>query len=214
MFLPADDRGNDSIQRQVILLKKYIHLLVLSVILSLIVLSLPFFDSCEELYDDVLRVHILANSDSAADQSLKLYVRDRVLRECSRCYEGCADKQTALRITRAHLGEIEKVAAEEIRSRGFSYPVRAQVAQMYFDTRYYERFTLPAGNYDALRLTIGEGGGQNWWCVMYPSLCVGAACEDEMRDRLDRGEYRVVSADRFDFRFKLVELFNQLKNRK
>ena len=195
-------------------MKKYIHLLVLSVIVSLILLSLPFFDSCEELCDDVLRVHILANSDSAADQSLKLGVRDRVLAQCSRCYDGCADKETALRITRAHLSEIEAIAAEEIRSRGFSYPVRAEVERMYFDTRYYEEFTLPAGEYDALRLTIGEGGGHNWWCVMFPSLCVGAACGDELRDKLDEGEYQVVSADQLDFRFKLVEMFYQLKNRK
>ena len=192
-------------------MKKYIHLLVLSVIFALMLASLPFFDSCEELCDDVLRVHILANSDSAADQSLKLGVRDRVVGACARYYDGCTDKEQAIAITRDHLREIEAVAADEIRSRGFTYPVRAEVDEMYFDTRYYERFTMPAGIYDALRLTIGAGRGHNWWCVMYPSLCVGAACDSELHDRLDRGEYRVVTSDKLDFRFKLVEWFQQLK---
>ena len=71
---------------------------------------------------------------------------------------------------------------------------------------------MPAGWYDALRLTIGDGGGQNWWCVMYPSLCVGAACENKMQQQLSEGEYRVVTSDRLDFRFKVVEYFEELIN--
>lgn len=176
-------------------------------------LCLPFFDSCEELNKDVLRVHILANSDSAADQSLKLAVRDRVVSACSAYYRDCEDKEEALAVTAGHLGEIEKIAADEVRRRGFSYPVRAELGEMYFDTRFYEHFTMPAGRYDALQLTIGAGEGRNWWCVMYPSLCIGSACESEMRDRLDNGEYRVVTAEKFDFRFKIVEVFEGLKNR-
>ena len=172
----------------------------------------PFFDSCEELYDDVLRVHILANSDSAADQSLKLAVRDRVVSECSVFYDGCDGKEKAMEITAAHLSEIEAVAEDEIRSRGFDYPVRASVSEAYFNTRYYEDFTMPAGWYDALRLEIGGAAGANWWCVIYPSLCVGAACSGEMEDKLDEGEYKVVTSDRLDFRFKLVEYFEGIKN--
>ena len=194
-------------------MKKYIHLLALALILAGMAVTLPFFDSCEELSEDVLRVHIRANSDSAADQCLKLQVRDRVLRECSRYYVGCADKQEALAVTHEHLDEIERAAADEIRSSGFGYPVSAEVGEMYFSTRYYDDFTMPAGRYDALRLTIGAGEGQNWWCVMYPSLCVGAACEDAMRSGLDDGEYQVVTADRLDFRFKLVEVYENIRSR-
>lgn len=192
-------------------MKKYIHYFVLAVILAGMALTLPFFNSCKELTEDVLRVHILANSDSAADQCLKLSIRDKVLQRCSSYYDGCDSKEEALEITRAHLGEIEKIAKREILSHGFSYPVKAEVEEMYFNTRYYENFTMPAGNYDALRLTIGKGEGQNWWCVMYPSLCVGCACEDEMKERLDDGEYRVVTSDQLDFRFKLVEVFGDMK---
>ena len=192
-------------------MKKYIHLFVASVILAGMLLSIPFFDSCEDLTEDVLRVHILANSDSAADQSLKLSVRDRVVSQCSTYYDACSDKDEALAVTHEHLSEIEEIAEQEIRDHGFHYPVHAQVGEMRFDTRYYEDFTMPAGWYDALRLTIGEGEGQNWWCVMYPSLCVGAACKDEMRDKLDDGEYKVVTSDRFDFRFKVVEYWEDIK---
>ncbi|MBQ3265880.1 MAG: stage II sporulation protein R [Ruminococcus sp.] len=193
-------------------MKKYIHLLVLAVIIAGMLLCLPFFDSCEELTEDVLRVHILANSDSAADQSLKLSVRDRVVTECSAYYDGCSGKEEALAITRAHLTEIEKLASDEICRHGFRYPVHAEVGEMYFDTRYYDDFTMPAGRYDALRVTIGDGEGQNWWCVMYPSLCVGAASKQEMEDDLDDGEYRVVTSDRYDFRFKLVEYWEELRS--
>lgn len=192
-------------------MKKYIHLLVLALILAGMALTIPFFDSCEELYSDVMRIHILANSDSAADQSLKLAVRDKVLEACSRYYDGCSGKDEALDITRSHIGEIEAAAEREIRRRGFDYPVSARIVTDDFDTRYYGSFTMPAGRYDALRLTIGDGAGKNWWCVMYPSLCVGAASADDMKEELDRGEYRVVTSDKFDFRFRLVEYFEDVR---
>jgi stage II sporulation protein R len=179
---------------------------------TVVIGMIPFFSSCGELYDDVLRVHIKANSDSAADQSLKLAVRDRVVSECAACYDGCETKEDALRITREHLGEIEAIARDEIRASGFDYAVTAQVGEAYFHTRAYEDFTMPAGWYDALRLTIGDGSGENWWCVMYPALCVGAACRDEMREKLDEGEYRVVTADKVDFRFRAVEIFEDFLN--
>ena len=200
------------LKRQVILLKKYIHLFVGAIIFAGMMLCLPFVNSCEELSEDVLRVHILANSDSAADQSLKLQVRDRILSECSEYFDDCKGKDEALAITKEHLSEFEKLAADEICAHGFDYPVSAQVKEMYFNTRYYDDFTMPAGRYDALRLTIGSGDGSNWWCVMYPSLCVGAASASEMRESLDEGEYEVVTSDKFDFRFKIVEYWEDVRS--
>ena len=173
---------------------------------------IPFVNSCKELSDDVLRVHILANSDSAADQSLKLAVRDRVLEHCSAYFDDCEDKNEAVAVTGDRLDEIEEVAQNEIRRQGFDYNVKAEVGQAYFNTRYYDDFTMPAGWYDSLRLTIGDGGGQNWWCVMYPALCVGAASEDKMKEDLNEGEYRVVTSDQVDFRFKLVEYWEEFRN--
>ena len=198
------------LERQVIFLRKLFAILVAALICAFLISVIPFLNSCEELSEDVLRIHILANSDSAADQSLKLAVRDRVLEHCSAYFDDCEDKNEALAVTRDKLGEIEEVAAGEIRAQGFDYPVKAEVGQAYFNTRHYEDFTMPAGWYDSLRLTIGDGDGRNWWCVMYPALCVGAACEEKMKEDLNDGEYRVVTSDQLDFRFKLVEYWESI----
>ena len=193
-------------------MRKVFSIMIPAMMIAFIVAVIPFFNSCQELSEDVMRVHILANSDSAADQSLKLSVRDRVLEHCSAYFDDCEDKNEAMAVTEDHLDEIEKVAEKEIRDQGFDYSVKAEVGQAYFNTRYYDEFTMPAGWYDSLRLTIGEGGGKNWWCVMYPALCVGAATDDKMKEDLSDGEYRVVTSDKVDFRFKIVEYWEDLCN--
>lgn len=193
-------------------MRKVFGIMIPAMMIAFIVAVIPFLNSCQELSEDVMRVHILANSDSAADQSLKLSVRDRVLEHCSVYFDDCEDKNEAMAVTKDHLDEIEKVAQKEIRDRGFDYSVKAEVGQAYFNTRYYEEFTMPAGWYDSLRLTIGDGGGKNWWCVMYPTLCVGAATDDKMKEDLSEGEYRVVTSDKVDFRFKLVEYWEDFCN--
>ena len=184
-------------ERQVIFLKRLFNALMPALLIAFLAAVIPFINSCKELSEDVMRVHILANSDSAADQSLKLAVRDAVLAHCSAYFDDCEDKNEAIAVTETHL---------------HAYSVKAEVGQAYFNTRYYDDFTMPAGWYDSLRLTIGDGGGQNWWCVMYPALCVGAATEDKMKEDLDEGEYRVVTSDQIDFRFKLVEYWNDFCN--
>ena len=193
-------------------MKKYIHIFVASVILAGMLLCLPFVNASDDLAHDVLRVHILANSDSAVDQNLKLCVRDRVIGEFSDLYDGCPGKAEAVALTKAHLDEIEAVAEDEVWRQGFSYPVHAEVCEMYFDTRRYDGFTMPAGQYEALRLTIGAGEGKNWWCVMYPALCVGAASDESLRTSLSGGEYRVVTVDRYDLRFKVVEYWTRMRS--
>ncbi len=193
-------------------MRKVFGIMIPAMMIAFILAVIPFFNSCQELSEDVMRVHILANSDSAADQSLKLSVRDRVLEHCSAYFDDCEDKNEAMAVTEDHLDEIEKVAEKEIRDQGFDYSVKAEVGQAYFNTRYYDEFTMPAGWYDSLRLTIGEGGGKNWWCVMYPALCVGAATDDKMKEDLSDGEYRVVTSDKVDFRFKIVEYWEDLCN--
>ena len=193
-------------------MRKVFGIMIPAMMIAFIVAVIPFFNSCQELSEDVMRVHILANSDSAADQSLKLSVRDRVLEHCSAYFDDCEDKNEAMAVTEDHLDEIEKVAEKEIRDQGFDYTVKAEVGQAYFNTRYYDEFTMPARWYDSLRLTIGEGGGKNWWCVMYPALCVGAATDDKMKEDLSDGEYRVVTSDKVDFRFKIVEYWEDLCN--
>lgn len=173
---------------------------------------IPFQNSCKELNNDVFRLHILANSDSAVDQSIKLSVRDRVLSEVSRLYDRARTKEDAERITAQNLPHIRDVAKAAVADSGEDHAVSVRMTNLYFNTRYYEDITMPAGYYDALQIVIGEGRGRNWWCVMYPSLCVGAAAKEEAKERLDPGEYDVITSDDLRFRFKIVEYYEKLRS--
>ena len=130
-----------------------------------------------EVSDKVVRLHVLANSDSGEDQALKYRVRDAVLGEITELVSTSADRSQAEGLIRGQLLELEALAAREIAAAGYDYAVTAQLKKMDFPTREYESFTLPAGNYLALQIVIGEGKGQNWWCVVFPSLCLPAAGE-------------------------------------
>ena len=125
------------------------------------------------LEQNVLRLHILANSDSIDDQALKLKVRDKVLTQTETLFrsqpENAADAE---QLVAEHLETLEQTAQQLVWDEGYSYAVKAQLVEMPFDDRTYGEWTMPAGDYEALRITIGEAAGQNWWCVMYPSLCV------------------------------------------
>ena len=130
-----------------------------------------------ELSDKVVRLHVLANSDSEADQALKLKVRDRILAYTEPILEGAADRREAESLLRGQLLELERAAAEEIRANGYDYAVTIRLEDTMFPTREYEGFTLPAGKYLALRAVIGAGEGRNWWCVVFPPLCAAASAD-------------------------------------
>jgi len=131
----------------------------------------------EELADKVVRLHVLANSDSEEDQALKLQVRDVVLDRATDLLEQSADRREAEGLLRGNLLEFEQIAEKEIRNQGYDYPVTIELTDASFPTKEYDGFTLPGGKYLALRVVIGEGGGQNWWCVVFPPLCTAAAAQ-------------------------------------
>ena len=137
-----------------------------------------FGQRCARVRGEVLRLHILANSDSPGDQALKLRVRDAVLAETGELFSTAGDLDTARQRAEEALPAIEEIARRTLREAGEEVPVRGEVTRMYFNTRQYGDRTLPAGEYDALRLTIGEARGQNWWCVMFPPLCIPAAAPE------------------------------------
>ncbi|WRS27140.1 stage II sporulation protein R [Oscillospiraceae bacterium MB08-C2-2] len=134
-----------------------------------------FAQECDAVRENVVRLHILANSDSQADQELKLAVRDAVLLGTAQLFSASSDKTDTEREVLEHMDEIEAIAREEIQRQGYDYPVSVSLTNMFFETRQYENFTMPAGYYDAVRILIGEGAGKNWWCVMFPPLCIPAA---------------------------------------
>ncbi|MBQ8514557.1 MAG: stage II sporulation protein R [Ruminococcus sp.] len=167
----------------------------------------------QTLENDVLRLHILANSDSAEDQLLKYAVRDAVLEEGAVYFEelsSCADAKAA---AAGALPQLEEIARETVSEWGYDYEVTAELSQTAFGERVYEEVTLPAGVYDAVRICIGQAEGQNWWCVMYPPLCVPAAAEDDQEQEVYFTEDELemmTEPEKFRYRLKCVEWLKEL----
>ncbi|MDR1753566.1 MAG: stage II sporulation protein R [Eubacterium sp.] len=136
-----------------------------------------FSEECEELKSEILRLHILANSNSKADQDLKYALRDELLSYSAELFAGAKTKEQAKKLAALKKTAIERKANEFVKSKGFDYAVRIDLKETYFTTRKYDGITVPAGFYDAVRVFIGEGQGKNWWCVMFPPLCLPACTE-------------------------------------
>ena len=149
--------------------------LVFTVIFTLIT---PAVAMSEDISTKVFRLHILANSDSEDDQKLKLKVRDKILSVSDKMYNNCATVDDAVNTAKNNIDLFESTAANVIIDNGYTYPVKAYVTKEYFDTRKYDNFTLPAGEYDSLKIEIGSAKGHNWWCVIFPSVCISGCVDD------------------------------------
>ena len=174
--------------------------------------------SQQAVSDKVVRLHVLANSDSAEDQALKLRVRDRVLERTTALLESSADRAEAEGLLRGELLELERIAAREIAAAGYDYPVTAQVTDTTFPTKEYDGFALPAGEYLALRIIIGEGAGQNWWCVVFPPLCAAAASDvpaSALAAGFSEEEVALITEENSGYclKFKTIEWLQELKNK-
>lgn len=166
-------------------------------------------DAEGEIYDDTLRLHILANSDQSEDQKLKLEIRDRILLKYGKMLKGGESITEAKESVEQLLPEIEGDARVWIGEFGYNYDVKASLSVEWYETREYEDFTLPAGYYSSLRIIIGEGKGQNWWCVMYPPLCMEMASESAPRDDgvidYSKEEIRLITSGKYQVKFKILE---------
>ena len=131
----------------------------------------------EKLEEDLIRLHVVANSDSAEDQQLKLQVRDAITAKLETVMSQLPDMEAAKTYLQENLPELERVANETLKAAGDSCRALVTLAREKFPTREYDTFTLPAGIYESLRVTIGSGEGKNWWCVVFPSLCVSATSD-------------------------------------
>ena len=185
-----------------------------------------FAQQCEALPDKLFRLHILANSDSGEDQRLKYDLRDYIMKDMEYVFEGCSTAEEAGEAAKAALGDIAAKAQQFVYDSGYDYGVTVSVENTYLTTRRYGSLVVPAGNYDALRIVIGEGEGQNWWCVMFPPLCLGAVeeyvafdgdqllCKSGIRSRLAGGlslaaSRRIEQAQNMEVRFKVYEWLRQ-----
>ena len=137
-----------------------------------------FSANCTEVYGEVLRLHIPANSDSEEDQTIKLRVRDLLLEEYGDSLSGSGGLSEAVARAEELLPDIERTVSVFLEDNGFSYGAKAELVDMWFTTREYDRLILPAGNYKALRVTLGSGEGHNWWCVIFPQLCLPAVSDE------------------------------------
>ncbi|MGN1194833.1 MAG: stage II sporulation protein R, partial [Acutalibacteraceae bacterium] len=170
--------------------RNIIELSVIFAFLITVIISLCSFESsCQQISSQVLRLHVIANSDSKEDQELKLRVRDKILERSNDILKDANEKSTAQRKIADSLNELRLAAEDEIRKSGYTYPVRLELAKTDFPTRTYGNVTLPAGQYNAVRVIIGSGEGKNWWCVMFPPLCLSAAKKQtELSDVLNKEE--------------------------
>lgn len=178
------------------------------------------------LSESVFRLHVIANSDSEEDQNLKLKVRDSLLEYMNSLSTTEMTKTEVMEIANSHLEDFNNIATEVILSEGYNYPVNVSIGKCDFPTKNYGDVSFPAGNYDALRVQIGNSEGHNWWCVMFPPLCfvdvssgvVPDSSKEILKDSLDNEEYEIITADSSSnnnstIKFKIVEIVQQLKSR-
>ena len=158
----------------VFFVKKWLAMIL---ILGVSLYMFSVFQDRNTLNEEILRLHVVANSDSEEDQAVKLKVRDAVIGELEQVMNGLSDKEEAEQIVKEKLQDLQKAANAVLDAEGFSDRAIVTLTAEEFPTRFYDTFTLPAGIYDSLRITIGEGEGHNWWCVVFPSLCVPAVVE-------------------------------------
>lgn len=171
--------------------------------------------------ENIVRLHVLSNSDTYEDQRLKYKVRDAVVAYLSEKFSGTENIEQTKSIIQSELDNIKAIARIKIISEGYDYAVDASVGEFSFPTKRYENVKFPAGRYEALRIVIGEGDGQNWWCVLYPSLCINASglrmSQEELeklRAALTQEELSIVLSEESEeslpkLKFRIVELFSK-----
>ena len=177
-----------------------------------IVLSLSRFNaSCEDMRQNILRIHIIANSDSKADQEVKLKVRDALLKECGELFSDCESLEIAEEKAKENTDKFKNISERVLKENGFNYKSAAKIGKSFFDTREYEDFTLPAGYYNSLIITLGEGKGHNWWCVIYPSVCIGSSGEKLEKAVSKKSSEIAENPQKYKIKFKAVEIYEKLK---
>ncbi|MBP3396212.1 MAG: stage II sporulation protein R [Clostridia bacterium] len=192
--------------------------LILSVLMMTTALAMALLPvhGEEAVYDSVIRLHVLANSDSEEDQALKLQVRDAVLDEAQQLLQGTATRAEAEAVLRPNLSRLQQAAAAVVAAAGFDDSVTVTLSDEDYPTRTYEQLAFPAGEYLSLRVMIGAAEGKNWWCVLFPPLCLSAATSREEAEMaflaagLTGEQYRIITDSdentKYKLRFKLLEV--------
>ena len=199
---------------------KKIFLLLSLLFIYILVFFISYATSVtSDLSNSVFRLHVIANSNSEEDQNLKYLVRDALLKYMSSISENINTKEEAMLVAQNNIEKFQEIAENVIIENGYNYSVCVEIGNYSFPTKKYGDISLPAGLYDALRVKIGNASGENWWCVMFPSLCfvdvsngyVPEVSKQNLQDSLLPEEYNLISSNNINFKikFKLIELFEK-----
>ena len=194
-------------------LKNFHIALAVGLVITFLFSTISFAKTCDSIRDEVLRLHILANSDSEKDQAVKLKVRDALLIEGKNLFLDCKSKEDALQQLSYNREHLEKLANQTLKENGMPYVAKIKIQKDFFNTKSYDdSATLPAGEYMAVRVLLGEAKGHNWWCVMFPPMCLPAATDStQLEEILSENEMNLVEKNpKFDIRFKIIEVFEKL----
>ncbi len=197
-------------------IRKNIETGIIFGLICAIILSVATFDAaCEDLRNGVLRLHIIANSDSVEDQRLKLKVRDEILKNSDILFDEACDFDSAIVCAKESLQTVADISNRVISASGKNYSAEAYVGETYFETREYEDFTLPAGEYTSLIVKLGDAKGKNWWCVVYPAVCLPAADDADLSESVSKkGTVVAKNPRKYIMRFKVIEWYENLKTRR
>ena len=199
----------------------------IKIVITLILLLFLYTSICafsyastmsNDISNSVFRLHVIANSNSEADQQLKYKVRDNLIKYMNSICKDCSSKENAIDIVTKYQDNFKQIALETIRNEGFNFDVNIQIGNYHFPTKHYGDISLPAGYYDALKVEIGDSKGQNWWCVMFPSLCfvdvssgiVPEESKEQLKNNMSEEEYSLISNksdNELKFKFKILEIF-------
>lgn len=209
-------------------MKKKLNFIFILTILVFIYIALLSFNYSKaissNLSDSVFRLHIIANSDSSADQELKLKVRDKIIEYMNTLTSNSSDKKDVISIVNNHLDSFKEIALNTIKENGYNYDVNIEIGNFHFPTKSYGDISFPASNYDALKIEIGDAIGQNWWCVLFPPLCfvnspTGVVPDDSkntLKENINSESYEIISEGNnsndntsdIKIKFKIIEFFN------
>ncbi len=198
--------------------KTMLYIIAISLILTLSSIITYAKSAKSEISENILRLHIIANSNSEYDQALKIKVRDEIVKQASSLFSNSLSIEETKEIAKSSLDLFEEIALNTLKSENCSDTVHAEIGNFSFPTKSYGSVVLPSGSYDAVRIVIGEGKGENWWCVMYPPLClVDGVVEMKpeskayLKENLSEEEFSLITeseAPEFEIKFKLLELFS------
>ena len=186
-------------------MKKLILPTIMILVATLFISVMPT-DAEGAIYEDTVRLHILANSDSTEDQTLKLTLRDSILNKYGKTLSAFESVENAEEELSDKLSEIEDFSNSKIKELGYDYKTDVTLTNEWYDTRHYDNFSLPAGYYTSLKIVIGEGGGENWWCVMYPPLCLDAAVTKSSYSESEE----LLITKKYNVKFKVLELISEI----